>query len=59
MSAPYRCGDTECWCAYASGLVVAPEVQGRKVDPTPLRDKPNHRGYMLRLLAGLNKERTP
>lgn len=61
MTAPYRCGDAECWCAHASGLVVATRKK-RKGDvdndseaadeTVPLRMRPNHRGYMDTLMKG-------
>lgn len=58
MTAPYRCGDVECWCAHASGLVVASKKsrKGGDAEPAdetaPLRMRPNHRGYMLALMGG-------
>lgn len=59
MTAPYRCGDAECWCAHASGLVVASrkkrkgDVDSEASDETvPLRMRPNHRGYMDALMGG-------
>lgn len=57
MTAPYRCGDAECWCAHATGLVVATGKKRKGIDvesadkAVPLRMRPNHRGYMLAMLT--------
>lgn len=53
----YRCGDPLCWCAHATGLVVATKRKKKRDDSdaeapddaTPLHLRPNHRGYMLNL----------